>query len=547
MPDVAELARRRKKRKKKKKKKPAAQTPAGSSPPASAPPPAPPTYRWITGWDDSNHDGLVRAVDDGQNHGTPQDPATIPPRPLPAPQNPGAPDPPQPMGTYSGPFGRVEATRLLNRAGFGPKPGQALEVAAMGLDGAVDWLTNPGNQTFSGPAPTDDEGRALAPYDSWGHDHLWWLDRMVRSDQPLLERLALIFHDWFATSNDKVGNSRLMIDQCGLFRTTGFGSFRTLLENVTADPAMIVWLDSDQNRRNSINENYARELMELFSLGANRGAYTEQDVRELARSLTGWDYDWVDDVGATNFRFVQSRWDSGSKTLWADKPAESETGTFNWRDACRLCVENSKHASFFVEKLWSYFVPTPPHASTQAALESIYLSGNYAVRPVIQAILKHPDLYRGAPMVKPPIVYLASLMRASGVYVDREEWVWLSTNAGQRLFYPPNVSGWDDERWLDTNTMRARWLIATAVQDDTAIDVWDDPYDGAEQPLAAFDSALEAWDYPPLRQEQHGELLDYANNAWATAPPSWGQDNYRAARQNALRQLIATCPDMQLA
>jgi len=131
--------------------------------------------------------------------------------------------------------------------------------------------------------------------------------------------------------------------------------------------------------------------------------------------------------------------------------------------------------------------------------------------------------------------------------VDREEWVWLASNAGQRLFYPPNVSGWDDNRWLDTNTMRARWQLATAVQDDTAVDVWNDAYDAAEQPEPAFDSALEAWDYPPLRSEHHTELLGYANNAWATPPPSWGQDNYRAARQNALRQLIATSPDMQLA
>ena len=100
--------------------------------------------------------------------------------------------------------------------------------------------------------------------------------------------------------------------------------------------------------------------MELFTLGADRGAYTENDVRELARALTGWRYDWSDELGAYNFRFDPNRHDTGDKTVY-----RTRTGNWNWQDACRLCVENPLHASFFVTKLWSYFVPQPPSARTR--------------------------------------------------------------------------------------------------------------------------------------------------------------------------------------
>src|ERR687886_1811980 len=146
------------------------------------------------------------------------------------------------LPVYRGPFGREQAERLLWRAGFGPKKGQADAVAAMGLDGAVRWLTQPPQSKLVGPAPKDEKGRPLAPYDAWGHDSLWWLDRMVRTTTPLVERMALVWHDWFATSNDGVGSQKLMLKQNALFRANGLGSFRKLLLGVTADPAMLLWL-----------------------------------------------------------------------------------------------------------------------------------------------------------------------------------------------------------------------------------------------------------------------------------------------------------------
>ncbi|MFL5906315.1 MAG: DUF1800 family protein, partial [Solirubrobacterales bacterium] len=222
------------------------------------------------------------------------------------------------------------------------------------------------------------------------------------------------------------------------------------------------------------------------------------------------------------------------------------TGNWTWQDGCRLCVENPLHASFFVLKLWSYFIPQAPSSDTLNALVSLYTSNSYAIRPVLEAILMHPDFYEGPAMVKPPIVYLASLMRATQTFIHDEQWVWLSQLAGQQLFYPPNVSGWDDNRWLDTNTLRGRWLCVTGVLDDHHVDPWNGSYDGTEQPDAALDKALALWDYPPLRREQQNELLRFSANAFPGSLANWQRIAYRALRQNALRQLVAVCPDLQL-
>jgi uncharacterized protein DUF1800 len=542
---IAQASRKRKHKKRKKKHRhsvgtaPAASTPtAAPSTPAAPSSLAPSKYKHTTGWDDSAGDGLVREVYEWVDS-PPTD--TPPPRPLPKPQDPPAPKAAQSFGVYSGPFGRVQAKRLLDRAGFGPKPGQALALSALGLQGAVRSLTRPsGSATLSGPAPVDGDGLPIAPIDSWGHDHLWWLDRMVRSDQQLVERMALVLHDWFATSNDKVSKAQLMIDQTTLFRATCFGSFRTLLENVTSDPAMLLFLDGIDNTKWDPNENYSREVQELFTLGADRGAYTESDVRELARCFSGWRYTWDDTLGPVNFRYDATRHDNANKTVYG------HTGNWTWQDGCRLCVENSLHASFFVQKLWSYFIPQAPSSDTLDTLAYIYTTNSYAIRPVLEAILMHPDFYEGPAMVKPPVVHLASMMRATRTFIHDEQWIWLSDVAGQRLFYPPNVSGWDHTRWLDTNTLRGRWLCTSEVLREHHVDPWNGTYDETEQPDPALDKALAVWDYPPLRKEQQNELVSFSNSAFPGSLSLNQRIAYRALRQNALRQLIAVGPDFQL-
>ena len=465
------------------------------------------------------------------------------PRPLPRPQRPRKPAGPQPFGVYRGEFGRIEATRLLNRAGFGPAPGQAEKLAKMGMKKAVLSLTRPkGPAKLYGRSPVDQDGLPLAPADSWGHDHLWWLDRMVRTNRPFPERMALVFHDWFATSNAGVSQQQQMLDQYATIKSKANGSFDELFYAVTRDPAMLQWLDGGSNSKWDPNENYAREMMELFTLGADRDAYTEDDIREAARALTGWQFDWDDDLGAINFRYDEENHDSGNKTIFG------RTGRWEWQDACRLCLENDKHASHFVDKMWSYFVPAPASQSTRKALIRLYLKNGRRIRPVVEAILMHPDFYRGPAMVKPPVVYLAGMPRALKLSITTDDWVWLSELAGQVLFQPPNVSGWDDDRWLDTSTVKARWQMTTYALESVKAEAWDEakPYSTSENTRQAMNRALEAYGWPPLRAEHQKELITMSDRIRGRITDEWQDGPYRALRLNALLQLIGSSPDMQL-
>src|SRR5215831_199235 len=437
---------------------------------------------------------------------------------------------------YRGHFGKPQAERLLWRAGFGPRPGEAERLATDGLHGAVHKLTNPGRERLKGPKPHDDDGHPLAPFDAWGHDQLWWLDRMVRTSRPLVERMTLVWHDWFATSED-VSNARLMIGQNQLFRRHALGSFSTLLQDVTKDPAMLLWLSGTDNTKDSPNENYGREVMELFTIGADRGGYTELDVREQARALTGWRNDWNDNLGPVNFRFDKRRHDDGVKRIFGKR------GHFDWKDSCRLCVHHPLHPSFFVTKMWSYFIPTPPSKGTQRALQRLYVHHDYEVKPVVAAILKHPALYSGPRMVKNPAVYTAGLLRGLRRGIDTLAWTWLMQLAGMSLFYPPNVAGWDDTRWLDTATYHARWEIASRAIRPHVLDS-----DKAKLPANAtklIRNAEHLLGNPTITGQTHSALKRFVKTALADADQHWKRESYPALIENALRQLLAASPDLQ--
>jgi hypothetical protein len=452
---------------------------------------------------------------------------------------------PAPVPAVSSPLTLAQAHRLAWRAGFGPTPGQLEALVGQPLEQVVFSLTRPsGAATLTGPEPTDEEGNPLDPANVWGEDHCWWLDRMVRSDQQLVERMTFIFHDWFANSNEQVNSQKLMLEQNELFRSMVFGGFHELFLAITTNPAMLVFLNGTSNSKWDPNENYAREMMELFSLGADRGAYTEDDVREMARALTGWRNEWSAELGDYDFRFDPTYHDSGQKTIFG------QTGNWNYEDAVRLCVTHPLHASFFVTKLWGYFIPSEPSEATLASLQGLYLSSNYGIRGVVEAILRHPDFFEGPELVTPPVVYNAGLLRSIQRPIDTTAWAWLSSNAGQQLFYPPNVSGWDFSRWLDTSTAKARWEMASYATSKTYANPWpskgEPEYSATEDPPQALSNALSYWASPLLSSESEQCIAAFAQSCLQEPLSNWEQKPYRAMRQNALRMLIATSPDMQV-
>ena len=445
-----------------------------------------------------------------------------------------------PIATYKGRFGTRQAERLLWRAGFGPRRGAPGRLSKLGLRKAVLSLTRPvGEAYLGGPEPHDEDGNPLAPYDLYGHDHLWWLDRMVRSNQPLIERMTLLWHDWFATSVADVNSQALMLQQNGLFRSGALGSFHDMLRAVTIDPAMLIWLDGIANRRRRVNENYARELMELFTLGPDRGAYTETDVREMARALTGWRATYVDDVGYTNFRFDPTRFDSETKTIFG------ANGAFGWEDACRLCVEHPLHPSFVVTKLWTSFIPTLPAEQDRLALERLYVDRRLPDPPARRGDPDAPSVLQGTTMVKPPVVFVAGMLRALNRGIDTDSWTWLCSLAGQRLFAPPTspagtrAAGSIPARcaragkWSATHCGRARSMTAPRALPGRR---------NAGQGGRAGARFL------GLARNLEGHREDAALFSAGCVKgrlEEWEQRSYRGLRQNALRQLIFASPDLQ--
>ncbi|MGD0980586.1 MAG: DUF1800 domain-containing protein [Solirubrobacteraceae bacterium] len=446
---------------------------------------------------------------------------------------------PGPLPKYTGRFGEQQAERLLWRAGFGPKPGEAAALAKHGMRHAVLSLTRPSNQRLVGPAPVLENGQPLEPFDVYGNDVLWWLDRMVRSRAQLVERMTLSWHDWFATSNAMVNSQRLMINQNWTMRNRALSSFPRMLTAITIDPAMQLYLTLAGSTKQDPNENYARELQELFTLGVDNG-YTETDVREQARALTGWTYTWNADTGQPDdFRFDAALHDDGIKVIYGHR------GNFDWRGSLRLVLQHPDHPKFFVTKLWSYFSAEPLSARDTKAAEYLYLHSGKQIRPLVEAMLMHPTFHAGERMVKPPIVQLAGMLRGMGRYIDTDAWVWESSQIGQTPFYPPNVSGWDATRWLNTGTWQARFnLTAEMIGQQRALD--PSKVKVTADPKRMTKQAIDFWGKPTISTPGRQALTAYAQAAAVdSATATWEREQYPVLTLNALRALVVVTPDYQ--
>ncbi|MCB9845695.1 MAG: DUF1800 domain-containing protein [Phycisphaeraceae bacterium] len=391
-------------------------------------------------------------------------------------------------------FGYAEARHLLWRAGFGGTPEQIQTLAGWGLDRSVDYLievekvtTEPVREDefqsdIIRPATEEERmayRRARASQDENVLARLraeqqrrermdrqqiaemqrWWLRRMIETPKPLEEKMTLFWHGHFATSFRKIEDSWMMFRQNQLFRTHALGNVGDLLFQIIRDPAMIKYLDNDRSNAEHPNENLARELMELFSLG--EGNYSEQDIKEGARALTG--YTFEDD----EFRFVDRNHDKGSKRILG------ASGRLDGDDFVRAILAQRNCAQFICRKLYRYFVADVPlveDASQPDAnafireLASLMLRARYDLRPVIRAMFRSEHFY-GATVrnqqIKSPAQLMVGAVRS--LLTPTRDLAVLNDALdlmGQDLFFPPSVKGWDGGRsWINTSTLFVRQNI----------------------------------------------------------------------------------------
>ena len=390
--------------------------------------------------------------------------------------------------------------RLFWRAGFGPSAADRAAWIGKPLEDAVDALLNTPQGALVGPEPT----REAKPLDPTGNDTdlvLAWVDRMVRAPNPLVERMTFFWHRHWANSRDEVSPTQLLLNQNTLLRKYGDlatnpdVSFRDMALEVSKDPSMLRYLNGETNVKGGPNENYGRELMELFALGVTHaitGAknYTENDVAQLAKSLTGW---YIDDKDPDNAKalFDSGRWFNGPKSLFG------KLGNYNTDTAVDLVLNQDGHGPYIVKKLWGEFMPTPPSTATLQALATEYTAGGRKIKPLVRSILTNPQLFESIDepnMIKPPVVFVGGALRALGLGISSAGPSDYLASMGQLPYFPPTVAGWEGGlSWLNTNTALARFafigdVVGNAPNGSPAkvVDVPD------ETPGAAFDRAFGA-------------------------------------------------------
>jgi uncharacterized protein (DUF1800 family) len=365
-----------------------------------------------------------------------------------------------------------------------------------------------------------------------------WLRRMIFTPRPLVERLTLFWHDHFATSNAKVNNPRLMHRQLALLRGQALGDFRAMLKGIARDPAMLLWLDAAGNRKVHPNENYAREVMELFALG--RGHYTEHDIQEAARAFTGAF------VQNDEYREVAAQHDDGPKTILG------RAGAFRGDDVADILLDQPACATFIARKLYAYFVNEveEPDDALIEPLAEAFRSADFQIRPVVEMILRSCWFFDRSTLrkrVKCPVELAVGTIRALEIVkptASPEALAERCTEMGQSLLAPPSVAGWDwGPAWINTTTTLARTNLALALLSDSDEKLGGrlDPTALAARHGASDPDAAAAFFVDLLLQDGIGD----APRARITA--RWKEIDDPAAATREVLRLVLTAPEYQLA
>ncbi|MFU8892356.1 MAG: DUF1800 domain-containing protein [Luteolibacter sp.] len=392
----------------------------------------------------------------------------------------------------------AEAAHLIRRAGFGAAPGEIKRIHALGRDAAVDRLLSAHDPDgmFPAPAwadpqslrevarqrmeqrreiqraqrridPTAESATAQATAErrrlqqeaqrelrNQGLDiqRLWW-NRILATRAPLREKMTLFWHDHFACSLQKVRQPALMLRQNELFRRHAFSSFQALTREIVTDPAMMVFLDVQTSKRGNPNENFSREVFELFTLG--EGHYTEEDVREAARAFTGYQLNRITGTVTHNRR----HWDDGRKTVFG------KSGAFTGTDVINLTFERTEPSRFISRKLWEFFAYEEPPERAVDAMAKILRDHDHRIEPLLRAIFRSREFYQPEVIgnqIKSPVQFLAQMLHELEITEPPRGFLLTAQGQlGQMLYNPPNVAGWDHGKaWINTNTLLARYNLA---------------------------------------------------------------------------------------
>ena len=387
-------------------------------------------------------------------------------------------------------FGYAEAKHLAYRAGFGANPSEIKRLANLGPKQAVEFylrkddlaehfehsgIFDPGLDPFppSRPATTimaKQNGEALGiKVRETGNRRLqpvvnkffywlrasrletdrvayWWANRMLRSDAPLQEKMALFWHGHFATNEDKVRDYRKMLKQLQLFQNKGLGSFKELLHETSKDPAMLVFLDAGVNTKNSPNENFAREIMELFTMGV--GNYSENDVREAARAFTGWA------VRGTNFYLDEANHDSGEKEFLSTK------GTYDGDDIIEIILSQTQTSEFIATKIYRYFVSDEIPKGSEVVLGQLMREQDFHVGKFLKTIFLSRHFYQHIGLkIKSPAELVVSTYKLLNLddVPGVPDFNSVTESLGQRLLHPPTVAGWSQgKNWITPSLLFER-------------------------------------------------------------------------------------------
>jgi uncharacterized protein (DUF1800 family) len=451
------------------------------------------------------------------------------------------------LAPYKGLWDARLAAHLFRRAGFGSSPDEAAHFASMGVHAAVDGLVNfaptdglpaPDNlydprttlmqyfQVGMRPGALDDMTKRKIGQEVRQNERQsiislqrWWLNRMLVTPAPLQEKMALYFHGHFTTAAIQKGVSPVMVyNQNQLFRNNALGNLRELTWQVSIDPGMMIYLDNARSDPQHPNENYARELMELFTLGI--GNYSEQDIRESARAWTGWILRPRDGT----VQFVPFRHDSGSKTFLG------QTGNWAGRDIVDVIFKQPDSAVFFANSLLNFFVYNGPEPQLVDAVAKLIRKNDFNLKPVMSTLLRSKVFYSNRAyraLVKSPVEFTIGTYKALGAKAidDRAQRALLQM--GQILFYPPNVAGWPGgANWLTSQTVIARENFLASIVNSPMMDGVDWMQ---KMPLKASQAAQQLVAtvlHGDASAQSVAQLTDYLNGAGTSALGMLSGENY---------------------